>query len=775
VSDLYEDQWTSKLRSTRLKISEAFLENNKFSEVVDHILQAVCQGMGLKLGALWVYKLVSKKSLKVKNVYCDDHALAGFYRQFCDGLQFVKGQGIPGMTWDQDCLCVSPFNNDSRFEDSVFRNRLDVNSSISFSIGKGREFYGVMEFFSADSSPPDSRLHYFLSDMGSLLAQYVHRCEAEQQLIALNFELEKHVEARTRDLAKAMDREKFFSAASTELASSLDYKTTIQKIAQLAVPQFADCCIVNMIDEAGNLPIIAVSQSDDRTAEILKEIDRKYPINFQQQFAMSAVVRLGHSILDAEMAPEAFTSVAKSEEHLKLLNSLNLVSYLCAPLRARGKIIGAITLALSSTNPRRYQKSDLIFIEDLADRAALAIDNAKLFSEVQSSNKIKDEFLATLSHELRTPLNVIQGWVSILKSENLNQKDFALAIEMLDRNTSLQARLINDLLDVSRIVTGKLSMEYKQVDIASVLKTSVDSVRPAATAKSIVLTMNFDAEGYFVWGDYSNLQRVFVNIFSNAIKFTNDFGSVAVELIIAEHHIEVLIKDSGQGITSEFLPYIFESFRQEDSSTTRPHQGLGLGLAIAQHIASRHRGFISVKSEGKELGSEFRVSLPLYHTVQHTREFLMAKELESQHLVPTDVPAPLEKMLAGVRVLLVDDANDMLVLLSRFLKRSGAEVIAVSSAREACDYLKRNTLDILISDIGMPEEDGYCLIEKVRRLAVEEGGLIPAIALTAYARDEEKKRVLAAGFTSHLSKPVQHRVLVETIYKTLNSDRGVGF
>ncbi len=772
LRDSIENNLQLRLQKARTKVADALLETHKPSEVIDAALKAICEGTDCELGALWVYRPESKKTLRVKNIYCENISRRDFFRKMSENFNFERGQGIPGGTWGQECVWLPLVDIDGRFEDLDFRNRMEFNSSMSFSIGKGREFYGVVEFFSRNTLRPDNRLFHFLSDMGSLLAQYVHRREAEQQLIALNFELEKHVEARTRDLARAIDRERFFSAASNELASSLDYKTTIQKIAHLAVPQFADCCIVNMIDEAGNLPMIATSQSESQIGEILKEIDRKYPLNFQHQFAISTVVREGQSILGVEIGPNAYSFAEKNEEHLNLLKSLNFRSYVCAPLRARGKVIGAITLALLATNPRRYQKSDLIFIEDLADRAAVAIDNANLYSEVQNSNKTKDDFLATLSHELRTPLNVIQGWVAILKTEKLNEKEFALAVEMLDRNTILQARLINDLLDVSRIVTGKLSMEYKQVDISSVLRTSIDSVAPAAAAKCIDLKTDIDIQGYYVWGDYSNLQRVFVNILSNAIKFTNIYGSVEIAIIIAEHHLEVSIKDNGQGINPEFLPFIFESFKQEDSSTTRAHQGLGLGLAIAQHIASRHRGYISVKSEGKEKGSEFRVSLPLYHAVQHTREFQMFKALEAQQPQPPQGPqvqSPLEKMLTGVRVLLVDDASDMLVLLSRFLKRSGAEVIAVNCARDAYNYLKKNKLDILISDIGMPEEDGYCLIEKVRKLATEEGGKIPAIALTAYAREEEKKRVLEAGFSSHLSKPVQHRVLVEAIYNTLRS------
>jgi len=764
IRDISDRHSILKLQNTRLNVINCFIGQREFKDVIDDVLKAICEGMGWKIGGLWVCS-PDKKYLELKNCYSQNLETKKYYASRCHGISFMRGQGLPGRTWDGECLWMPAIEGDPRLEDSGFRNKLGVDASLSFSIGKLHEFYGVMEFLNGKVPQPDTRLYHFLSDMGSLLGLYIQRSQAQQQLVALNLELEKHVEARTRDLAKAIDRERFFSAASTELASSLDYKTTIQKIAQLSVPQFADCCIVNMLEETGDLPVLAISHSDPSVVKLLYDVERKYPLNLQDQFIMSLVIRSGRAIFVTELSESAIQKAARTQEHFKLLMKLNFCSFLCAPLKARGKILGTITLCFSSGSKRRYQSSDLCFIEDLADRAGLAIDNAYLYSEVEASNKTKDEFLATLSHELRTPLNVIQGWVNILKTEKLDEKEFGLAIEMLDRNSSLQARLINDLLDVSRIITGKLSMEYKPVDLVGVLRASVDAVMSLASEKGIDLRTQFENHTYSSWGDFSRLQRVFVNILSNAIKFTASLGRVEVSLKSDESHFEVSIKDTGQGIEPSFIPHIFESFKQEDSSSTRAYEGLGLGLAIAQHIVARHRGQITVKSSGKGLGSEFIVSLPRFYSIQQISDRSQERgsniEIQARNL---------DKALSGVRILLVDDASDMLVLFTRFLQRSAAEVLAVQSAAEAFEALKKTKPDIILSDIGMPGEDGYSLIKKIRGLTPEEGGQIPAIALTAYAREEEKAKAIALGFCIHLSKPVQHRTLVETIYKLLKDN-----
>jgi signal transduction histidine kinase/CheY-like chemotaxis protein len=376
-----------------------------------------------------------------------------------------------------------------------------------------------------------------------------------------------------------------------------------------------------------------------------------------------------------------------------------------------------------------------------------------LYRQAHEANRLKDEFLATLSHELRTPLNAIVGWTALLADGRLDADGRRKAILAIERNARAQTKLIEDILDVSRIVSGKIRLSVGPVDLPAVIRHAVDAVRPAADAREIRLELALDAHAGPVVGDPDRLQQVVWNLLSNAIKFTPRGGRVHVELGRANAHAEIVVRDTGVGIPREFLPHVFDRFRQADASSTRSHGGLGLGLAIVRHVVELHGGSVDVASEGEGKGATFSVRLPLVPT---------ARAVAALPPAGTEVPAS-GAILAGLRVLVVDDDLDSRELLAISLTRSGAEVRSASSTRAALAAIEEQPPDVLLSDIEMPGEDGYALIEKVRALPPERGGRVPAAALTAYARAEDRVIALQRGFQIHLAKPIDTAELAAVV------------
>ena len=376
----------------------------------------------------------------------------------------------------------------------------------------------------------------------------------------------------------------------------------------------------------------------------------------------------------------------------------------------------------------------------------------------EEASRLKDEFLATVSHELRTPLTAVLGWAHLLRSGQMDDESVARALETIERNARAQNRMIDELLDVSRIITGKLRLDVRPVELPLVVETAVESVRPAAEARGVRLQAILDPRAGPVSGDPDRLQQVIWNLLSNAVKFTPKGGRVQVRLARINSHVEITVSDTGQGIEPEFLPYVFDRFRQADMTQTRAHGGLGLGLAIARHLLELHGGTISAASAGAGRGATFTVTLPLM--VVHAEPGAAA---ERRH--PTAVESlPYESgpALDGLRVLIVDDEPDTREMLEAVLSARGAAVVTVASAGEALGALGRETFDVLVSDIGMPGEDGYELIRRVRALGPGRGS-VPAAALTAYARDDDRIRALLAGFQIHIPKPVNPAELAAVI------------
>jgi signal transduction histidine kinase/ActR/RegA family two-component response regulator len=440
-----------------------------------------------------------------------------------------------------------------------------------------------------------------------------------------------------------------------------------------------------------------------------------------------------------------------------LAGHLKVRSYMAVPVISRGgEVLGG--LFFGHSRPCVFTARHEQFAIGIASWAAVALDNAHLYAKAQQANRLKDEFLATLSHELRTPMNAILGWVKMLRERRLEPAMQQRALEIIERNARAQAQLIEDLLDVSRIVSGKLAVKMEPVNLSGVVAAAVETLRPEAAAHGVTLGASVSAARTVVSGDADRLQQIVWNLLSNAIKFTPSGGRVQVTLQHAARQAEIVVSDTGQGIAQEFLPHVFDRFRQADSTSGRHHGGLGLGLSIVQHLTHAHGGTVAAASDGEGMGATFTVRLPLY-----TGAATDARPMAGP---------PSSRALDGVRVLLVDDEDDARNLLGYGLSAAAADVTQVASAGEALRAFAERRYDVLLSDLAMPGHDGYWLIRAIRAAAPERGGNIPAIAVTAYSGPRERDLALAAGYNWHVAKPVDLE-LVKTIVGELITEQHV--
>jgi signal transduction histidine kinase/ActR/RegA family two-component response regulator len=437
------------------------------------------------------------------------------------------------------------------------------------------------------------------------------------------------------------------------------------------------------------------------------------------------------------------------------------ISLTVSPLRdPTGTIIGASKIARDITERKladeAIRRSEAELKQAAAEREQLLEAERAARSEAERASIIKDEFLATLSHELRTPLSAILGWSQLLATGDLPEEENAEGLDAIERNARAQAQLIEDLLDMSRVISGKLRLDVQWTDVSNVLHQAVESVRPSADAKQIRLRKIIDPHAGPVSGDPTRLQQVFWNLLSNAIKFTPKRGNVDVVLERVNSHIEITVHDSGIGIGPEVLPIVFERFRQADSSTTRLYGGLGLGLSIVKSLVELHGGTVRAQSDGEGHGATFTVSLPLSP---------IRSDEKREHPTSLKLSVPdLERVrLPGVKVLVVDDEPDARNVLKRMLSQCEAEVTTAESASAGLELIQTHKPDVIISDIGMPGMDGYEFMREVRSLPPADGGRIPAIALTAFARSEDRTRAMLAGYHMHVSKPIEPQELIATV------------
>jgi PAS domain S-box-containing protein len=588
-------------------------------------------------------------------------------------------------------------------------------------------------------------------------------------VVALIADITEHVaaERRLREQAQVLEaserRQRFLADSSTLLATSLDSEATLARVARLAIPELADWCAVDLIGPTG-LRRVAAAHRDPLKTALLYELSRQYPPDPEATDGVPEAIRTGRSAVAAGLQEADLARLTKDDAHRDLLRQVGVAAYAIVPLRVHGRrILGAMTLARSEPG-QRYVEPDLAVAEELAQRCGLALDNARLYEEAQDAyreaqkaSRMKDEFLATLSHELRTPLNAIVGWSHLLRDGLLDPPTAARAIETINRNAKVQDQLISDILDVSRIVAGRLRLRLRRQPIGPVVEAAVDTVRPAAGAKDIRLEMSVEGGAVPVTIDPDRIQQVVWNLLSNAVKFAPNNGHVKVVVRDATKQVEVTVEDDGPGIDPLFLPHVFERFRQADSSSTRSQKGLGLGLAIVRHLAELHGGTVEAANREVGQGAIFTVRIPI------RAGSLQAVAERRAERPGTAAPLAEPPSLKDVLVLVVDDEADARELVATVLERSGAEVIVTGSAVEALGAIERHRPDVLLSDIEMPGEDGYALLRSVRSLSPERGGSTPAAALSAYAGTEDRTRALKAGFQLHIAKPAQPSELVNAV------------
>lgn len=440
------------------------------------------------------------------------------------------------------------------------------------------------------------------------------------------------------------------------------------------------------------------------------------------------------------------------------------VSLTISPVRdLHGNIIGAAKIGHDITDRKRTERelrakeAELIALAQ--ERAAVVESERAARSEAERLSSIKDEFLATLSHELRTPLSAIQGWAHILRGRKVTSEDYERGLEAIDRNVRVQTQIVNDLLDMSRIISGKFHLDVQPLYLHDIVNNAIEAVRQSALAKGIRIQPMLDSGMGLVRGDPARLQQVLWNLLSNAIKFTPKDGRVHVVLERVNSHVEICVEDSGIGIDPEFLPYVFDRFRQADPAANRRFGGLGLGLSIAKNLVELHGGTIRVKSAGENQGSTFIVSMPVSHVHAEGRSSA-ASARASADIPDKHIELP---RLDNVRVLIVDDDADGRAVIARILEDCGAKPVCVSNAHDALARLSDEAFDVLLSDIGMPDIDGLQLVRRVRQLDASRARPLPAIALTAYARPGDRQNSLLAGFNMHLSKPVEAGELIASV------------
>lgn len=547
-----------------------------------------------------------------------------------------------------------------------------------------------------------------------------------------NSEEERHqlirAQAAREEAEKTVKRLELLADASTLLTSSLDYQITLKNFYDFIMTRMADWCHITLY------------KSDEKESPqfvLETEALEKNIANELKQRPWRLIDDIGKAVSADKKDQELFLELKKA----------NFRSIIHVNLKARGNNLGYLLLGTKVGSNQTFGLAELQLAEELAEKASLAIDNSRLFSEAQKANQLKDEFLATLSHELRTPLNIIHGYSELLKnfSDKMTDKEKSESLDAIHRNAIDQTNIINDILDVSRIITGKMNLNLSLLSPAESIISVTKNTAHMAKVKNIKLITQLPESTVLVTMDPIRLQQIIWNLISNAIKFTPSGGEILIKNYLDKDHCIIEVSDNGIGVSPQFLPHIFERFRQEDGSMTRKYGGLGLGLAIVRHLVEMHGGTIEAHSAGKNLGTQFIVKLPIA---------LSGTPVKSKK--KQDFP---DNYLDKVKILLVEDSRDTRLLITRLLATYGAEIQEADSAPMARELLKSFQPDVILCDIEMPGENGVQFISSLRK----SNNHIPAIALTAYAREEEKEQFLSAGFQSHIPKPASIQVLLTEI------------
>jgi signal transduction histidine kinase/ActR/RegA family two-component response regulator len=700
--------------------------------VAPKLLRVICEGLDWDLAQLWV---VDREVNKLR-------WLAGWHRDSLKVDDFIHasrsrffshGAGLPGRIWDSGAPeWIEEIASDRTFPRVTFAVQAQLHSAFGFPVKLGSEVSGALEFFSTKRQPVDESLAELMAPIGNQVGQFLERERAEAER------------------SKLFEREQ---RARVELQATMQRMRQVQIVTEVALSHLSlDKLLAELLDrvrdsiDVDTVAILLVESDNTLVAWATKglELDVKIRVPMGAGFAGRVA---------AEKQPIAVDDIEQADLHTPFLRERGVKSLLGVPLLLEGRVLGVIHVGRRAYRP--FTDDDTRLLELVAFRVALAIDNARLFEEeraarreAEAASRAKDEFLTTISHELRTPLTPIIGWIHMIRNGLLPEKESAHGLEVIEKNSHSLKRLINDLLDMSAILSGKMRMEQKPLVLSSAVSEAVEMVRPYADANHVRIdTAIEDGPEAAVIGDRARLVQAFSNLLDNAIKFSRAGAAVR---ITCQHHDDratISVEDQGRGITADFLPFVFERFRQEDGSKTRAHGGLGLGLALVKSFVEAHEGTIEAHSAGRGLGSRFTITLPR-----------SAKVAGATPAADAAANTP-----AAAHLMIVEDDTDTLEMLRGILEMHGFRVTACESAAETLRIAPANSVDVIVSDIGMPTMDGLEMMRQLRK--IDNYQSVPAIALTGYASPKDAKAALSAGFDAHVSKPVDPAELLALIKK----------
>jgi len=808
VAQSFRHQHEQRLAGN-LAIARILAESPALPNATVRILRTICEMLNWEVGDMWTHD-PQADVLRCLTVWHSPSIDFNSFGSDTSERVFPRGEGLPGRVWSAlKSAWIPDVTQDDNFPRAPAAIADGLHAAVAFPILSGGALLGVMEFFSHEIREPNRELLATFDAIGNQIGQFMQRKRAEENLLQNQEALRlAHKVARggtwqwnliTNDVEWSDEYYELLGLDPKQSTASFqewsrrihpEDLSAVLKEHDNAIAEKRDIdiefrirradgqwrwfhrtarCVndrdgkaVQMIgitfdvterkqaDEVSRRFAAIVQSSDDAiVGKDLNGIITAWNAGAERLFGYRAEEMIGKPVallIPAERPDEEPGILAKLRrgeiiDHYETIRRAKDgrridVSLTVSPIRdGTGRIIGASKIARDITLQKRAER----------EREELLASEQAARAEAEIANRMKDEFLATLSHELRTPLNAIVGWAGMLRSGRLEADGMSHAIEIIDRNARVQTQLIDDILDVSRIVSGKVRLDLRPIKLREVIHAAVESIKPAADSKGVNLEVIVDRKAGPVSGDPDRIQQIVWNLLANAIKFTPAGGAVSLHVRNSETHVEIRVEDTGEGISSGFLPHVFERFRQADGSLTRQHKGLGLGLAIVRHLVELHGGSVSAKSEGRGKGATFKVALPLLtgatEAAPKPRESLASEN-------------PL--VLDGLRILLIDDERDARELHSMMLQNFGAQVDARASGLDGFAALSNSQPDILICDLEMPEMDGYAFISKLRQdESVNGNARIPALALTAHARAEDRERALRAGFQSHLAKPVE--------------------
>lgn len=708
-------------------ITNIMAQATSLPEATPKLLEAICVTLGWDVGEFWLVDRSKNELERVATWHLPSAQVPSFLETHRK-LQFARGVGVPGRIWASEApVWMDEGNAQGTSVSGMSATQQSLINVFGFPVRLGTEVLGVIDFFSRKFQKPDPALYETMSVIGSQIGQFVQRKQAEEELLAL---LAREQEARfeaqavTRQLA-ALQR--VTDAALAHLSFDELFSELLDRIRDVLN---VDTAAILLLEKEGDELVAWAAQG------LEAEVEEGVRIPVGQGFAGRII---------AEGKPIIISDTSQAELYNPLLREKGILSLLGVPLWIEGRPIGV--LHVGTRQYARFTDDDLRLLQLVADRIALAMENARLFqlekdarAEAERVNQVKEQFLAILSHELRTPLTPIMGWLHMIQRGGLPEPDVDQALSVVTKNTYTLKRLISDLLDMSAIVSGKMQLERTPLLLTEVLIEAIDSMQAYANDARVQLRSFIpeDARSWTIEGDRERLVQIFSNLLHNAIKFSPAGGRINVVCQAQQSEAIILVNDEGQGIPAEFLPYVFERFRQADGSRTRIHGGLGLGLALVKSFVEGHGGSVTAASEGPGKGSTFTIRLPF--------------GLSGVPVAPTGADSEALVTTVPGRILIVEDQRDTLEMLVETFRQRGYEVVFCQLATEALELVEQTNFDLVVSDIAMPVMDGLTLIKTLRRSLDAQD--LPAIALTGYASEADAQAALAAGFTMHLAKPV---------------------